>query len=122
MSKLVRISSFRPKSFSACLRQLHRDLDRAQFAQVHQYKDFLQTVRGHFLSISRKKKDISLEEAAKHLEIPWMLLEVIEKGQAPITDIAFIHLCQHYGTTHEALILTEKIEKTVVPKLQNTKN
>lgn len=121
MSNIVEFSNFEPESFLVCLRRLYRELDQAIFPSdfnLQVYMSFFLKARGKFLAISRKKKDISLEAAARHLGIPSHALTFIEGGQTPLTDTAFLKLCKYYGTRQEALILSEKIENALMPRAQ----
>jgi plasmid maintenance system antidote protein VapI len=121
MSNLIDFSSFKPQTFSICLRQFYRKLDRTDIAptvSINARKEFFLKTRGEFLAISRKKKNISIEVAAHYLNTTANILTKIEGGEELIHDSTFLKLCRYYGTTNDAYVLTLKITKALNPNLR----
>ncbi len=121
MSNVVSISSFNPQSYSICLRQLYRKLDRTSFkssVSLEVRKDFFIKTRGEFLLISRKKKNIAIEASAQYLGVHLEQLANVEAGMEPISGPTFLTLCVYYETLNDAFILTDKIENALNPRLR----
>lgn len=119
MSQIVDLFSYQPATYRINLRRFYRELDGTIFKSsmtISDRAEFFIRIRGRFLFISRQKKKITLQEAAKYTGIPWPFLALIEEGRAPIHDDSFLRLCRFYGTSEESLVLTRKIEKTLCSK------
>ncbi|HEY8272592.1 MAG TPA: hypothetical protein VIG33_16990 [Pseudobdellovibrionaceae bacterium] len=118
MFNVVNISEFKPQSYSISLRQIHRKLDRTNLGpslQIDAERNFIARIRGEFLSISRKKKNIPIEIVARYLRSDVEFIERMEAGIEPIYDYIFLRLSAYYGTLNDAFALTNKIEKVLNP-------